>query len=132
MCPVDKLLVLPFLPAGSVGTHAAEQPELLFAGNSLHNGACPQQRLPLEVPMVRLLGSRSRSRVTAPLVPRLPALQASTIDRLPSKRQLSVGQLTQVFAALSLFRWAYALLALLDVEANACLVLAYRYTSLTR
>lgn len=29
-------------------------------------------------------------------------------------------------------RWAYAVLALLDVEANACLVLAYRYTSLTR
>lgn len=29
-------------------------------------------------------------------------------------------------------RWAYAVLALLDVEANACLVLAYRFTSLTR
>lgn len=28
--------------------------------------------------------------------------------------------------------WAYALLAWLDVEANACLVLAYRFTSLTR
>lgn len=28
--------------------------------------------------------------------------------------------------------WAYCLLALLDVEGNACLVLAYRYTSLTR
>ena len=28
--------------------------------------------------------------------------------------------------------WAYALLALLDVEGNFCLVLAYRYTSLTR
>lgn len=28
--------------------------------------------------------------------------------------------------------WAYALLALLDVEANFCVVLAYRYTSLTR
>ncbi|PRW60646.1 solute carrier family 35 member F1-like [Chlorella sorokiniana] len=27
--------------------------------------------------------------------------------------------------------WAYAVLALLDVEANACLVLAYRFTSLT-
>ena len=28
--------------------------------------------------------------------------------------------------------WAYALLALIDVEANFCLVLAYRYTSMTR
>ena len=33
--------------------------------------------------------------------------------------------------ALSQPLWAYALLALLDVEANALLVAAYRYTSLT-
>lgn len=54
-----------------------------------------------------------------------PACPAAVCSYLPANA-------SNVVHVLLPRRWAYAVLALLDVEANACLVLAYRFTSLTR